>query len=87
MTKGNHWHHTKAEKFVVVSGEGIIRFRLVGTDDVIEYPVSGDHIEAVDIPPGYTHHIENVGSDDLVTFIWTNERFNPDKPDTYPLDV
>lgn len=87
MTKGNHWHHTKAEKYVVVSGEGVIRFRLAGTDDVIEYRVSGDRIEAVDIPPGYTHHIENVGSDDLVTFMWANETFNPDKPDTYPLDV
>jgi UDP-2-acetamido-2,6-beta-L-arabino-hexul-4-ose reductase len=87
MTKGNHWHHTRTEKFIVVSGEGVIRLRLVGTDDVIEYRVSGDPIEVVDIPPGYTHHIENVGSGDLMTFMWANESFNPHEPDTYPLDV
>lgn len=87
VTKGNHWHHTKNEKFVVVSGTGVIRFRKVGEVEVIEYPVSGERIVAVDIPPGYTHNIENVGSDDLVTFMWGNECFDPDNPDTYPLDV
>lgn len=87
ITKGQHWHHTKNEKFVVVAGEGVIRFRAVGEDDVIEYRVSGAHIEVVDIPPGYTHNIENVGSDDLITFMWSNECFNPEDPDTYPLNV
>ncbi|MBN1193183.1 MAG: NAD-dependent epimerase/dehydratase family protein [Coriobacteriia bacterium] len=87
ITKGNHWHNTKNEKFVVVSGTGVIRFRKVGEDAVLEYPVSGDRIEVVDIPPGYTHTITNVGGDDLIAFIWGNECFNPDDPDTYPLDV
>lgn len=87
VTKGNHWHNTKNEKFVVVSGTGVIRFRKVGEEAVIEYPVSGERIEVLDIPPGYTHNIENVGSDDLITFMWSNECFNPDDPDTYPLDV
>lgn len=87
VTKGQHWHHTKNEKFVVVSGTGVIRFRKVGGDEVIEYPVSGDHIEAVDIPPGYTHNIENLGSDDLITFMWASECFDPEAPDTQPLEV
>lgn len=87
IIKGQHWHHTKNEKFVVMSGTGVIRFRKVGETAVIEYPVSGECIEVVDIPPGYTHNIENVGDDDLITFMWGNECFNPDEPDTYPLDV
>lgn len=87
VTKGQHWHHTKNEKFVVVSGEGVIRFRKVGTDDVIEYRVSGECMEAVDIPPGYTHNIENTGTSDLITFMWGNECFDPEEPDTYRLDV
>lgn len=87
ITKGQHWHHTKNEKFVVVAGEGVIRFRAVGEDATIEYRVSGERIDVVDIPPGYTHNIENVGSDDLITFMWSNECFNPEDPDTYPLDV
>lgn len=87
ITKGNHWHHTKNEKFVVVSGNGVIRFRGVGEEQVIEYPVSGDAIEVVDIPPGYTHNIENLGETDMVTFMWANEAFDPDDPDTFPLVV
>lgn len=87
ITKGNHWHNTKNEKFIVVSGTGVIRFRKVGETEVLEYPVSGDRIEVVDIPPGCTHSITNVGSDDLIAFIWGNECFDPDNPDTYPLDV
>ena len=87
ITKGNHWHNSKNEKFIAVSGTGLIRFRKVGEDEVIEYRVSGARIEVVDIPPGYTHSIENVGSGDLITFMWSNECFNPDDPDTYPLDV
>jgi UDP-2-acetamido-2,6-beta-L-arabino-hexul-4-ose reductase len=83
VTKGNHWHHTKTEKFLVVSGQGIIRFRKAGESRVFEYRVSGDKPEAVDIPAGYTHSIENTGAADLVTFMWCNELFDPDRPDTY----
>ncbi|MBZ5282157.1 type 8 capsular polysaccharide synthesis protein Cap8F, partial [Staphylococcus aureus] len=61
ITKGNHWHHTKNEKFLVVSGKGVIRFRHVNDDEIIEYYVSGDKLEVVDIPVGYTHNIENLG--------------------------
>ncbi len=82
ITKGNHWHHSKNEKFLVVSGEGVIRFRKIGTKEVIEYPVSEEKLEVVDIPPGYTHNISNTGASDMVTFMWANEPFNPDKPDT-----
>lgn len=85
ITKGNHWHNTKNEKFVVVSGRGVIRFRKIGDPDanVIEYHVSGDKIEVVDIPTGYTHNIENLGDTDMVTFMWANEVFKPKRPDTY----
>ena len=87
VTKGNHWHHTKNEKFVVVSGTGIIRFRKVGTNDVIEYKVAGDKLEIVDIPTGYTHNIENIGKTDLITIMWANEILNKDKTDTYFMEV
>lgn len=85
ITKGNHWHHTKNEKFVVVSGHGVIRFRNMSESDasIIEYYVSGEKIEVIDIPTGYTHNIENLGDTDMVTFMWCNECFNPNKPDTY----
>ncbi|MEG1701223.1 MAG: capsular polysaccharide biosynthesis protein CapF [Alistipes sp.] len=85
ITKGNHWHHTKNEKFVVVSGCGVIRFRRIDdpTAAVLEYKVSGDKIEVVDIPTGYTHNIENLGDTDMVTFMWCNECFDPEHPDTY----
>lgn len=82
ITKGNHWHHTKNEKFVVVSGKGLIRFRKYGSDEVIEYHVSGEKIEVVDIPTGYTHSIVNEGDTDLVTLMWCNECFDPENPDT-----
>jgi len=87
ITKGNHWHHTKNEKFLVVSGKGIIRFRKIESEEIIEYEVSGDRLQVVDIPTGYTHSIVNVGENDLVTVMWVNECFNPDKPDTYYLEV
>ena len=87
ITKGNHWHHTKNEKFLVVSGKGVIRFRKPDSEKVIEYFVSGDKMEVVDIPTGYTHNIENLGDTDLVTFMWCNECFNPEKPDTIFLKV
>ena len=87
ITKGNHWHHTKNEKFLVVSGKGVIRFRKIDSDEIIEYKVDGEKMEAVDIPPGYTHNITNTGETDLVTFMWVNEPYDPDKPDTYFLEV
>lgn len=87
ITKGNHWHHTKNEKFLVVSGKGVIRFRNIYSDKVIEYFVSGDKLEVIDIPPGYTHNIENLGDDDMVTVMWANERFDPENPDTFYLEV
>lgn len=87
ITKGNHWHHTKNEKFLVVSGEGVIRFRRPDSDQVVEYFVSGNKLQVVDIPVGYTHNIENLGDVDMVTIMWVNEPFNPDKPDTYFLEV
>ncbi len=82
IAKGNHWHHTKNEKFVVVSGKALIRFRKHGEEEIIEYHVSGDKLEVVDIPTGYTHSIINEGDTDLVTLMWCNECFNPGKPDT-----
>ena len=87
IVKGNHWHHTKNEKFLVVSGKGVIRFRKVGDSKVYEYFVSGDKLEVVDIPTGYTHNIENLGEGDMVTLMWANECFDPAKPDTYYLEV
>ena len=83
IVKGNHWHHTKKEKFLVVKGEGVIRFRNIFSKEVIEYHVSGDKLEVVDIPCGYTHNIENVGTEDMVTVMWANEAFDPDHPDTF----
>lgn len=87
IIKGNHWHHTKNEKFLVVSGEGAIRFRNLDSDEIIEYRVSGEKLEVVDIPTGYTHSIVNIGENDLVTVMWVNECFDPEKPDTYYLEV
>jgi UDP-2-acetamido-2,6-beta-L-arabino-hexul-4-ose reductase len=83
ITKGNHWHHTKTEKFLVVSGKASIRFRKIGSDKTLEYKVSSASLEVVDIPPGYTHDITNIGDGDLVTFMWANESFDPANPDTY----
>ena len=87
ITKGNHWHDTKNEKFLVVSGEGVIRFRKVDSGEIIEYKVSGEKLEVVDIPVGYTHSIINTGERDMVTIMWVNEIFNPEKPDTIYLEV
>lgn len=87
ITKGNHWHHTKNEKFLVVSGEGLIRFRKIDSEEIIEYRVSGEKLQVVDIPTGYTHSIVNVGESDLVTVMWANECFDPEKPDTYFVEV
>jgi UDP-2-acetamido-2,6-beta-L-arabino-hexul-4-ose reductase len=87
IIKGNHWHHTKNEKFLVVSGEGLIRFRKIDSEEIIEYRVSGEKLKVVDIPTGYTHSIVNVGDSDLVTVMWANECFDSEKPDTYFLEV
>ena len=87
ITKGNHWHHSKNEKFLVVSGRGVIRFRQIHSDEVVEYFVSGEKLEVVDIPTGYTHNIENLGDTDMVTFMWASECFDPNRPDTYFLEV
>lgn len=81
--KGNHWHHTKNEKFLVVSGRGVIRFRQYDSEIIHEYPVSGDTFEVVDIPTGYIHQIENTGDVDMIMIIWANELFDKEKPDTY----
>ncbi len=87
ITKGNHWHHSKNEKFVIVAGRGVIRFRKVGEEEVMEYFLDGDKIEVVDIPPGYTHNIENLGDTDLVTIMWASECFDLTRSDTYHLEV
>ncbi len=87
ITKGNHWHHTKTEKFLVVRGKGLIRLRKINSEDVLEYHVTGDRLEAVDIPPGYTHSIQNEGEEELIMVIWANEAYHPEKPDTYPMEV
>lgn len=87
IAKGNHWHHTKNEKFLVVEGKGLIQFRKIDSDEIINYHVSGSKLEVVDIPIGYTHNIINEGDTDMVTVMWANEAFNPEKPDTYYLEV
>ena len=84
VTKGEHWHHSKWETFIVVSGHGLIQLRKEGTDEIWNYEVSGDKIQAVQMLPGYTHNIINLSeTDDLVTVMYCNERFNPNRPDTY----
>lgn len=84
ITKGQHWHNTKWEFFIVVAGHGLIQERKIGSDEVIEFEVSGDKIEAVHMLPGYTHNIINLSeTEDLVTVMWANESFDPNKPDTY----
>ena len=84
ITKGQHWHHTKWEFFIVVSGKGLIQMRKIGSDEVLNFEVSGDKIEAVHMLPGYTHNIINLSdTEDLVTVMWANELFNPNKPDTF----
>lgn len=99
ITRGNHYHHTKAEKFLVLEGEAVIRFRPIQSkgespkasiehrEDVIEYRVSGRDFRVVDIPPGYTHSIENVGEEELVTLFWASEVFDPERADTYYEEV
>ena len=84
ITKGEHWHNTKWEFFIVVSGQGLIRQRKIGTDEVLEFYVSGEKIQAVHMLPGYTHNIINLSqTENLVTVMWANERFDPNHPDTF----
>lgn len=87
VVRGNHYHHSKIEKFCVISGRAIIRFRNLHGGEVLSYEVTGDRIEIVDIPPGYTHSIENVSDDELIVLFWANEIFDPAAPDTYYLEV
>ena len=84
ITKGQHWHNTKWEFFIVVSGKGLIQMRKIGTDEVLNFEVSGEKIEAIHMLPGYTHNIINLSeTEDLVTVMWANEQFDSSKPDTY----
>lgn len=84
VTKGEHWHNTKWEFFIVVSGHGLIKQRKIGTDEILEFEVSGEKIEAVHMLPGYTHNIINLSdTENLVTVMWANERFDPTRPDTF----
>lgn len=84
IVKGNHWHHSKNEKFLVVQGNAIIRLRKIGDSAITEYTVSGEKLQVVEIPTGYTHNIENIGTQDLITVMWANQPFDPQKPDTFP---
>lgn len=87
ITRGNHWHHTKVEKFLVIEGEAAITFRQINGNDVIEYGVTGEKLKVLDIPTGFTHSITNIGETDLLTLFWVDEIFNSEKPDTYYLEV
>ena len=88
ITRGNHFHHTKVEKFLVMEGRALIRFRNILNDaEVIEHQVCGTEYRVLDIPPGYTHSIENIGTDELVTLFWASEIFDSDRPDTFSSKV
>jgi len=87
ITRGNHYHGTKAEKFCVIKGSGVIRFRHVLNEKIIAYEVSDENIQILDIPPGYTHSIENTGDTELITLFWVTEIFDPEKADTYYEEV
>ena len=83
VIRGNHYHNTKVEKFCVLKGEAVIKFRHIFEDEVLSYHVSGEHIEVVDIPPGYTHSIENLGDKEMIVLFWANQIFDVGRPDTY----
>jgi UDP-2-acetamido-2,6-beta-L-arabino-hexul-4-ose reductase len=83
ITRGNHYHDTKVEKFCVIQGQGVIRFRQIDSDRILEYPVDDRAIRVVDIPPGYTHSIENTGEGEMICLFWANQIFAPGRPDTY----
>jgi len=86
-TKGNHWHNTKNEKFLVVSGIALVKFRNIESSEVLEYYVSGEKLQVIDIPVGYVHNIINIGNNDLITIMWANEIFDPQNHDTHKLEV
>jgi UDP-2-acetamido-2,6-beta-L-arabino-hexul-4-ose reductase len=86
-TRGNHYHDTKTEKFCVLEGDAVFRFRHIEGEELITYRISGRDFRVMDIPPGYTHSIENVGDTDMVVLFWASEPFDPQKPDTHPLEV
>jgi UDP-2-acetamido-2,6-beta-L-arabino-hexul-4-ose reductase len=87
ITRGNHYHHTKNEKFLVVKGEALIQFRNIVTNEIIEYKVSDKKMEVVEMIPGYTHNIKNTGDEEMILFLWANETFDQHNPDTYFLEV
>ncbi|MGA2248336.1 MAG: NAD-dependent epimerase/dehydratase family protein [Verrucomicrobiota bacterium] len=87
VTRGNHYHHSKTEKFLVVEGNAVIRFRHINGSEIIEHRVSGQDFKVVDIPPGYAHSIENAGSGEMVCLFWSSELFDQQKPDTYYVPV
>lgn len=87
ITRGNHYHHTKTEKFLVIRGEAEIKFRQIDSDQTITYKVKGSEPTVVDIPTGYTHNITNTGQTELITLFWANEIFDTERPDTYFLEV
>ena len=87
ITRGNHYHNTKNEKFLVVKGKALIEFRHIFSKEIISYEVSGESMEVVEMIPGYTHNIKNIGDDELLLFLWANEQFDQKNPDTYFLKV
>jgi UDP-2-acetamido-2,6-beta-L-arabino-hexul-4-ose reductase len=87
ITRGNHWHHTKVEKFLVISGAGLIRLRKIGSEEIVEYTANGEELRVVDIPPGYAHSITNTGEQELITLFWADEIFDPSATDTFFLGV
>ena len=87
IIRGNHYHELKVEKFIVLEGEALIKFRNLATDEKGEYSISGRDLNVVDIPPGWTHSIQNVGTTDMIVLFWASEVFDADRPDTYPAEV
>jgi UDP-2-acetamido-2,6-beta-L-arabino-hexul-4-ose reductase len=83
ITRGNHYHDSKVEKFCLIQGEAVIKLRNILSDEVISYTVSDKKVEVVDIPPGYTHSIENLGEGEMIVIFWSNQLFDPENPDTY----
>ena len=87
VTRGNHYHHSKTEKFLVLEGSALIRLQHVVTGETVEHKVAGGEFRVVDIPPGYTHSIQNVGDNEMVVLFWANEIFDPSAPDTFYREV
>lgn len=87
IIKGNHWHKLKHEKFLVVCGNGVIRLRGITSQEIIQLNINGDELEVIEIPVGYVHNIENLGNQDMIILIWASESYDPEKPDTYYMEV